>query len=127
MNGWTNYETWNVNLWFDDAFTEEAHDCAANAKGDKYFSARENATRDLADIIEEFVREQAGEYTAEASFVSDLLGAALSSVDWYEIAETYISDIPDDEFGDNEDEEEGEATEPVYYCQPFGLPGKPSL
>ena len=98
-NGWTNYETWLVNIWYDDAFTEEARDCAANADD------RNGATHDLADIIKEYVEEYIGEEAAgPTGLVADLLNAAMREVNWDEIAEGYISDLDDDAF-DNEEEE----------------------
>lgn len=87
-NGWTNYETWNVKLWLDND---------QGSYNDMVFAA-ENAedvadTLDLADYIREYVEEMMPEM--DASMFSDLLGAALSEVNWREIAAAYLEDAED--------------------------------
>lgn len=80
-NGWTNYETWCVNLWLNN---EEW----------TYFAIREQAkeTTDLYELAE-WVRiftENSVLYDMPISGLgADLLNSALSEVDWYEIAEGF--------------------------------------
>lgn len=100
-NGWTNYETWNVKLWIDNnqgdyeywreqtrdcwanpvenQFIESHHDRAAIALADRLKDEFENAAQDILDAANQ-----------SASVWSDLLGAALSEVNWREIAESLI-------------------------------------
>jgi hypothetical protein len=96
-NGWKNYETWCVSLWLDNdqgnyyAVRELLNDDDPHEPGDP--------APDLAGRIEAFVDDLA-EMTCPgsregASFVSDLLGAALSEVDWDEIAENLLSETAD--------------------------------
>jgi len=72
-NGWTNYETWIVKLWLDNSGTGE---CPV-----------EPTASAIKDYIQEF-----NPLAGDASMYADMLGAALSSVNWYEIAEAYIED-----------------------------------
>ena len=83
-NGWTNYETWNVNLWLgdDDTFRETAQE-----PEDLY-----QAGRALKEYTEE-VAEMIVPDIFKASFVSDMFGAALSEVDWDDIAEHYRDEL----------------------------------
>ena len=85
-NGWTNYETWNVALWL------------ANEQGSHFHFverayALEGETWALTKEIEEYVREDAPDLGA--STYGDLLGAALSSVNWYAIAESFCETARD--------------------------------
>jgi hypothetical protein len=102
-NGWTNYETWVVNLWLtndsgsDEYLREMARDCLTHLDGD-----RDDAIWELAKRIE----ENHDEFKPEISGVfSDLLNHALGCVDWREIAQYVI----DDEFQEwKEDNQENE-------------------
>ena len=81
-NGWTNYETWNVKLWLDNE-QNSADDMARMAR-------RTTEAGKLAREIKDYVQEYSPDLGA--SMFADLLNAALSEVDWYEIAEAYIKD-----------------------------------
>lgn len=95
--GWTNYETWCVNLWLsnDEPLYRDMIGFA-----DEYLSADDDGTGDIGDsyrfglAIREYVEslEPAAQVLSGASFVSDLLGSALADVDWSEIAESWLQD-----------------------------------
>jgi len=101
-NGWTNYETWAVNLWINNdqgsqtswleqarAHYENAADCESVREG--LWSRRSAARSRLAEQIkEEF--EDGSPLTEEATVYSDLLTAALGEVDWHEIADHLLAD-----------------------------------
>jgi len=110
-NGWSNYETWCVNLWMsndagsDSYFNEMAqeiwNESEAELRADEsvLFTRDEVATRVLAERFKEHHEEalsQIGEISIGGVF-SDLLNAALGEVDWYEIAGHYIADVDKDE------------------------------
>jgi hypothetical protein len=102
MNGWKNKETWLVNLWLGDTFTEQAED------GQK--------------ITEGFIRETM-EYLVDSTghrcdpMVRDLLNCALSEIDYREIAKHYMSDGPtdDDDPEDDDDQDGGYRDERAEY------------
>jgi hypothetical protein len=85
-NGWTNYETWRVNLEVLDGMTLE----------DFGFDLHEVDTDDVADV--ESVAGALEMYTCEliegqaSGFALDLAHSFLARVDWVEIAEHMISD-----------------------------------
>jgi hypothetical protein len=101
-NGWTNYETWAVHLWLtnEEGTYNYWREQAAFLKSDKgiaiHASRNEFLNRDrippyyLAEQLKEEITEQAP--LATASVYSDLLGAALSEVNWNEIAEAFLED-----------------------------------
>jgi len=94
-NGWTNYETWNVKLWMDNDegsynyYREVARNALHMAVAKSWQTEAEAATYDLSEVIKSDFEE--GNPLADAcNTYSDLLGAALSSVNWYEIAASLI-------------------------------------
>jgi hypothetical protein len=93
-NGWKNNETWAVNLWLtnDEASESEVRRLTADADDLAGLSAS------LKDYVEE------GAPDLGPCLYSDLLGAALSEVDWYEIAEHYWEDFRDKDEDDAEKE-----------------------
>ena len=85
-NGWSNYPTWNVNLWL------------SNDEG-LYNETRRRLrclTRyERADALKTFVRDELAPDLG-ASFAADLMGYALDEVDWFEIAEAWSEDAAPD-------------------------------
>lgn len=104
-NGWTNYETWNVALWMsndcgsDDYYRETAQEvydvseAETCSDGSVLFTRDERATLSLADRLKDEHEERQSELTGVSGVFADLLSAAMSEVNWYEIAEHYIDDV----------------------------------
>jgi hypothetical protein len=102
-NGWTNYETWAVNLWMDnergthDQWLETAKTWYHAADATSVLTKKQQAKIDLAEEIkrqhEEIMPELEGVF-------ADLISAAMSEVNWYEIAENmveaYMADHPEE-------------------------------
>jgi hypothetical protein len=102
-NGWTNYETWVVNLhmsndqssqdYWDEAAAEALE--TANAKPGM-FTTRERAAFAFTDRLKEEHEQGTENFYCEAprmqqSVYADLINAALSEVNWGEIAEHYLN------------------------------------
>lgn len=107
-NGWSSYESWAVALWLDNEegsynlMREWARECTDEAPSHEnvaripsIWTRAEAAKFTLADRIKEYIEEQAPDLGA--TLYTDLLNAALSEVDWYEVAEHYLSDLEEDE------------------------------
>ena len=98
-NGWTNYETWAVKLWLDNEEGSYHHWNEAS------ISAWEATDEDDSqeDRKSEAAQELAGQLKSELEDAcpdvqglwADLLNAALSEVDWHEIATAMIEDCAD--------------------------------
>ena len=85
-NGWTNYETWRVNLEMFDGVS--AQDLGATLDEDV---AMDEQVRDLADILEQEAADIIESQTADG-LARSLALDFLSRVDWIEIAEHIISE-----------------------------------
>ena len=103
-NGWTNYETWLVKLWIDNDegsqnyWQEEVRRVYDESEADDTFTKTENAALSLDGILKswhEDIAEESGVPTA--GFVADLFNAAMSEVNWHEIAASLIEDNIDEE------------------------------
>ena len=73
FNGWTNKETWLVNLWL----------------GDMLQSDSEDGQEISAEFIEMLVIEMASELTETSGFITDLLNCSLGEINYHEIASHY--------------------------------------
>lgn len=83
-NGWTNRETWLVNLHFGDS-TDYINEMAHDVRGD---------VDEMAEAIKNMVYDFVEEQTMNI-FINDMMN--LSSVDWQELAEAWLSDYESDD------------------------------
>lgn len=99
--GWTNYETWTVSLWLDNEegtyrlwrertarFRAEAPSMAQVRE--RVWTTEEAVKYALADELKAEI--SLGSPLQEPGMYSDLLAAALSEVNWQEIAERWLED-----------------------------------
>lgn len=99
-NGWSNYETWVVNLWLgnDEGSYNKCRSltqrCLEEAVADGVFNRKERACFQLANELKEMI-EAANPLANEASVYSDLLNASLGETNWREIANALLEDITD--------------------------------
>ena len=97
-NGWSNYETWAVALWMDNAESsyryvrEMARDIVADAEDDRpeYLNADEYARFTLADKLHEEYEEAMPEVEG---VWADLLRAGFNGVNWTEIATNIVREL----------------------------------
>lgn len=80
-NGWTNKETWLVNLWIGDSLTMD----------------QESGFEVTADYIEQLVDDMVSESMSSSNgLISDLLNCALGEIDYHELAEHYDEEVIED-------------------------------
>ena len=102
-NGWTNYETWCVGMYLDGNYTGEGTyrytiDIVENAMWE---GGPNHLRSHVADTLKAFIEEETDTYTSEVvgapdpinPLTTDLLGASLSRVNWYELAEAWIENM----------------------------------
>jgi hypothetical protein len=105
-NGWTNYETWAVALWIDQQqstyhyWRDEARRHRQDAPAcqqvlDGNWTVGDAARYNLADKLKDHFQDAAP--LVEPVVYRDLLQAALSEVDWSDIAEHLLAGLAEDE------------------------------
>ena len=144
-NGWANYETWCVHMWMSNEQgsygywrgearkqRSEAPSCANVERG--IWDAEDAAKFGLADQMKGelealvWLWNEEGTCrncmkravpTQKASLFSDLLSAALSEVDWHEVAEAFLEELEpvkpeltDDQEDDKAEEEASTSEQP---------------
>ena len=103
-NGWTNYETWVVKLWMDnDPITqtywdEQAREAREHPIKNQYMTLDRRQVHALVEKLKAYHEEQAEQFLADqASVFADLLNAGLGGVNWYEIAESLLNDLEEED------------------------------
>ena len=102
FNGYKNYETWCVSLWLsneqaiDELCRQMAAECRAQATG--CWQVREGIWPPedapkflLADRLSSMIDEE-NPLLENATLYTDLLCAALSEVDWHEVADAFLEE-----------------------------------
>jgi hypothetical protein len=100
-NGWYNYETWVVNLWMDnergshDYWRERAREALDGARPQKARTYASQTQPERAKcVLADDLKEQHEEALPELEgFAADLLNAAMSEVNWYEIAGHLVDEL----------------------------------
>jgi hypothetical protein len=92
-NGWTNYETWAVNLWMQNDQASQASACElakwewVAAKAEEPHTRSEMARYALAESLEEQHEADAPGYIG---VYGDLLNTAQGRINWDEIANALL-------------------------------------
>lgn len=84
-NGWANWETWTINLYFGDD-TEYHQSMAEQSEFD---------SAEMADLIEAWVDDYLRDTLGTSVFqglAGEFVTAGLEQVDWHELAESWLSD-----------------------------------
>lgn len=92
-NGWANHETWLVNLWINEGAIGDPQEVEEQGRHFAETYEQSSATRKMAAWLREQVESIAiGDTLTASGLAADLLGSAMASVDWDEIAEHYVED-----------------------------------
>ena len=100
-NGWYNYETWCFNVWHGHDWNNVIKDIVDNYhynEGD-VLSLEERHVIELSDYLkdwQESVYEGGGHSESITGFLSDILSAGLSEINWHELAKNYYQSYLED-------------------------------
>ena len=84
-NGWTNYETWNANLWLDqDYWFDQAKE------SDSIGTLAERMKDDAQYTMDETIDVDHGMF-------ADLIQSAFDAINWFEIAEHIFEDVNEED------------------------------
>lgn len=81
-NGWTNYETWLANLWIGEI--------CADLQSDLNLDLDDVESGNAAATIKDWFSEVYLNDAPETGFLADAVNAAVSAVNWQEIARTAV-------------------------------------
>jgi hypothetical protein len=110
-NGHANYETWAMSMHLDGNydgegtyhhFQELAQEHYDSAEATSYASRDDNARRGLADALKEAMDDGCN-LIGQCSVYSDLMSAALSEVNWYDLAENLLENVEKEEESSDEE------------------------
>lgn len=94
-NGWTNHETWRVNL--EGGFTHlDLSDLLAVTTAQTLHQATKEVAVAIKDIAYDMIDDECPEPRSGYSFTRCMAWAFLQDVNWYEIAEHLIDDNADE-------------------------------
>jgi hypothetical protein len=97
-NGYTNYETWCIALWFSNSadtemyWLERARQVYADAVATAFATRTEFAIFELAREMQEHFEEEASDAGLQGA-LRYLLGATLARVSWAEVAKNWVDGI----------------------------------
>jgi hypothetical protein len=87
-NGWTNYQTWAVNVHIGD-YLQECTNEFAKSKG--YILGNYELSRHLKQCFEDLYAEQLDEILTQSPLLYDLLSN--DTIDWCDLAQHCMDDI----------------------------------
>ena len=95
-NGWTNKETWLVNVWLNNDYDLYKHYISTLTEIVEKQSNVLYTNRLVIDELKEIVWEIYREEHREFGLINDLIETSLNNVDWSRLAEHYIEEIQEE-------------------------------
>ena len=88
-NGWTNYETWNFNLWITNEEEDYSHalELAEDSENEYELSKR------LEEWAEDMAEDVLTSYEYAHGFIRDMISSSVQEVNFYEVAKHLWEDI----------------------------------
>ena len=107
-NGWSNYETWNFKLWLDN--DESVHNYIIDEIKKIKAIGYDAETYEVSNFLRSYIDDNMpnlnvstksqsvhGSMSDKHGFYQDILNTGLRCINTYEIAESYLEDLKEDE------------------------------
>ena len=107
-NGWSNYETWNFKLWLDN--DQDVHNYIIGEIKKIKAIGYDAETFEVANFLRSYIDDNMpnlnvsskgqslfGSMCDKNGFYQDILNTALRCINTYEVAESYLEDLKEDE------------------------------
>jgi hypothetical protein len=104
-NGWTNYETWNANLWIDNDWRMNERIAMLTADLFGSYEDLDEITNFVAHEIKSMFVDMMPDI--ENGFFSDVMNASFREVNFHEIARYYV-EVEAEQLEDDKQESEAE-------------------
>ena len=92
-NGWTNYETWNFNLWITNNEGDYRHALQLTEDSiNKY-----ELSKDLEEWAEDMADDVLRSYEYAHGFIKDMVNTSIKEVNFYEVAEHLWDEVHNEE------------------------------
>lgn len=95
-NGWSNHETWLVNIWIDNEqslqeyLIEAAQQIVDSSAPTEHLTGKEQALIHIAYFLEEWLIELVDARSPELGLCNDLLHSSIHSVNLTELAQSLL-------------------------------------
>ena len=107
-NGWSNYETWNFKLWLDNEY--DVHNYIIDEIKKIRAIGYDAETYEVSNFLRSYIddnmpnlnvstksQSKYGPMCDKQGFYQDILNAGLREINTYEVAESYLEDLKEDE------------------------------
>ena len=107
-NGWSNYETWNFKLWLDN--DQDVYNYIIDEIKKIKAIGYDAETYEVSNFLRSYIDDNMPNLNVSSKgqskyssmcdkngFYSDILNTALKDINTYEIAESYLEDLKEDE------------------------------
>ena len=92
-NGWTNYETWNFNLWITNEEEDYNHALELAEDSENPYEL----SKKLEGWAEDMANDVLTSYEYAHGFITDMVNSSIKTVNFYEVAEHLWDEAHDEE------------------------------
>jgi len=98
-NGWSNYETWNFKLWLDNDQDLHNYIISEIKKIKEIGTSHIHEVSEVSNFLRSYIEDNVPNLNVsdKNGFYQDILNGGLREINTYEVAESYLEDLKEDE------------------------------